>query len=230
MPMILESNLNQPNCQTALRASSIAVVFSLVMCFPSRSATTQKVEIKISPMDPKEAAKVSYTRDIKPLLANDCEECHSGDDQKSGLDVSSVAALKKGGRKAGPSIIAGKPDESPLVKYVRGLADGPQMPKGEPALNAHELHLIRSWIAAGATDDTGKTPPNSRAPKAQTRAISIDDVKGAEQVVNAFIFVGSMDQFKARSGFCPGLVPPAPQESFREAFNAIDPFAIALRP
>src|SRR5205085_10538036 len=49
--------------------------------------------------------------------------------------------------------VPGKPDESPLVAYVRGLRT-PQMPKGNPPLSEQELHLIRLWILAGAQDDS----------------------------------------------------------------------------
>jgi hypothetical protein len=125
-----------------------------LICFGSaaRGGEKKTVAINIRPIDPKEAAKVTYKRDIKPLLVNACVECHSTEDHKGGLDVTSIAAMKKGGKKAGPSIIPGKPDDSPIVKYIRGLADGPQMPKGEPELSEGDLHLIRSWIAAGALD------------------------------------------------------------------------------
>src|SRR5271156_523604 len=112
----------------------------------AKSAT----EIKIRPIDLKESAKVSYSRDIKPILASDCDECHSAEDHKSNFDVSSVASLLKHGKKAGPGVVPGKPDDSAIVQYIRGLADGPQMPKGEPPLSEQDLHLIRSWIAAGA--------------------------------------------------------------------------------
>src|SRR6185503_18391804 len=61
------------------------------------------------------------------------------------------------GKKAGPGIVPGKPDESSLVQYIRGLADAPQMPKGSDALSEDELHRIRLWIAAGAKDDSAET-------------------------------------------------------------------------
>ena len=120
------------------------------------AAERKKVSINVRPIDSTAAAKVSYARDIKPILVNSCVECHSTEDKKSGFDASSVAALKQKGKKAGPGIVPGKPDESAIVQYIRGLADAPQMPKGSDPLSEDELHLIRMWIAAGAKDDSAE--------------------------------------------------------------------------
>ena len=133
---------------------ALAILFSA--CSLLFAAEKKKTEIKIRPIDSVAAAKVSFTRDIKPILINTCTECHSVEDRKSNFEVTSVDTLKQKGKKAGPGIIPGKPDESSVVKYIRGLADGPQMPKGSPALSEDELHLIRSWIAAGAKDDSAE--------------------------------------------------------------------------
>ena len=111
-------------------------------------AKKKPVEIKIRSIDSAAAAKVSFSRDIKPILINTCTECHSAEDRKSDFEVTTVETLKQKEGKAGAGVIPGKPDESSVVQYIRGLADGPQMPKGSPALSEEELHLIRSWIAA----------------------------------------------------------------------------------
>src|SRR5690349_14844926 len=134
-------------------AAAMVFIASGLVCM---GAETKKVEVKIRPIDAKEAAKVSFTRDIKPILVNNCVECHSTEDRKSNFEVTSVETLKQKGKKAGAGVIPGKPDQSSVVQYIRGLADGPQMPKGEPALSEDELHLIRSWIAAGAKDDSAE--------------------------------------------------------------------------
>jgi mono/diheme cytochrome c family protein len=147
------------NRKSNWRLSSLAVGFLLLSIFLSAGAAEEEarkkvVEILIQPIDATAAATVSYTRDVKPLLVDNCLECHSPKDHKGGLDASTVAGMLKGGKKAGASIIPGKPDDSPLIQYVRGLKL-PQMPKGSPALDPKELHLLREWIAAGARDDSG---------------------------------------------------------------------------
>ncbi|HZM01913.1 MAG TPA: PSD1 and planctomycete cytochrome C domain-containing protein, partial [Candidatus Saccharimonadales bacterium] len=202
------------------KISAALCLFASLAAFAADSKS--KVEIKIRPIDPKEAAKVSYSRDIKPILANDCDECHSSDDHKSDFDISSVATLKKHGKKAGPGVIPGKPDDSAIVKYIRGLANGPQMPKGETPLSEQELHLIRSWIAAGAVDDSATFVAAAAVRKKQPINASAD-------LINAFIFGNSDDQFAARRAIRLSLVPPppAPPKVSGPVFNDIDRFIVA---
>jgi len=109
--------------------------------------------IAIRPIEAAAAAKVSYYRDIKPLLANYCVECHGTTEPEGEYQVGSVSELLKSGKKNGPGVIPGKPDESPVVRYIRGELK-PQMPKGNPPLSEENLHLLREWISAGAKDDS----------------------------------------------------------------------------
>ena len=133
-----------------------------------RGAEEQKkrpiTEIKIRNLDTNEAAKVSYARQIKPILTDNCDECHSADEHKGNFEITSVAQLIKGGKKVSPAIIPGKPDESPMVEYLRGKRE-PQMPKGNPALTEDELHLVRLWILAGAKDDSDIVVADQKASK-----------------------------------------------------------------
>src|SRR2546423_711951 len=141
-------NQNQKFRQRMAAVLVVATLLNTIFLHEASAADAKKkVEIKIRPIDPTAAAKVSFARDIKPILINNCVECHSVEDRKSNFEVTSVETLKQKGKKAGPGVIPGKPDESAVVQYIRGLADAPQMPKGQPLLNEDELHLIRSWIA-----------------------------------------------------------------------------------
>lgn len=110
-----------------------------------------------------EAKQVSYVRDVVPILELHCVECHNPDKAKGDFDATSVPTLILPGKKAGPGVLPGKPDESSIVEYIRG-AKRPQMPKGEEPISEQELHIIRMWIAAGALDDTAPAP----VPVAQT--------------------------------------------------------------
>jgi hypothetical protein len=121
-------------------------------------------EIKLRKLDAAEAAKISYARQIKPILTDNCDECHSADEHKGGFVITSVLTLIKGGKKAAPAIIPGKPDDSPFVQYLRGQRE-PQMPKGNPALTEDELNLVRLWILAGAKDDSDIIVADQKATK-----------------------------------------------------------------
>jgi hypothetical protein len=208
---------------------AVAAVAWPVFC--GAAPDEKRVEIKVRSIDLKEAAKVSFTRDIQPLLASDCDECHSAADHKGGFDISSVASLKKGGKKGGAGVVPEHPDESAIVKYVRGLAAGPRMPKGEPPLTEAELHLLRSWIAADAVDDSATAGVSAGGTKTiRTNAVSALAPDATRHLLDAFIFGSDkMEQFAARRALRLALVPPAPAPPKVQgpAFNEIDQFVAA---
>jgi Planctomycete cytochrome C len=103
----------------------------------------------IRPIDDAEAAKVTYAADVAPILKAQCVPCHEGDQAAEGLDLSTVEGMLKGGEHGEPAFVAGKPDDSPLVQYIRGIKE-PKMPKGKREMSEDDLHVIRMWIAAGA--------------------------------------------------------------------------------
>lgn len=139
-----------------LRGCLLGALPVLLSAVQASAAEAEKVQpIAIRPIDPSAALKVSYYRDVRPILADHCIECHGVDEPKGEYRMTSVAELLKSGKKNGPGIIPGKPDESPMVRYIRGELK-PQMPKGNPVLSSDALHTIRLWIAAGATDDTAE--------------------------------------------------------------------------
>ena len=111
--------------------------------------------VAIKDFTPAEAEAVSYTNDIVPLMQQYCTDCHEdGGESEGGWDATTVANMLMEGKKAGAGVIPGDPDNSSVVKYIRGELK-PRMPKRKPALSVEELHVIRMWIAAGAKDDTG---------------------------------------------------------------------------
>lgn len=192
------------------------------------AADAKRVDIPLRPIDPKAAARVSYYRDIKPLLSSDCDECHSADDHKGGFDISTVETLKKGGKKGGAGVIPGQPDKSSIVTYVLGLGHGPQMPKGETPLTEDQLHLIRSWIAAGAIDDSAQAA--ALEAKNAPHPVTTLNAGAAAELVNAFIFgTDKNEQFAARRALRLMLVPPVapPPKVAGPAYNAIDQFVIS---
>ena len=196
------------------------------------SATHQGSEIRVREIEPATAAQVSYARQIKPIFANHCLECHSGDERKGGLDASSVRNLMKGGKKAGRAIVPGRPDESPLVQHLRGLRE-PQMPKGNPALSEEELHLIRQWIFAGARDDSASVAVEEKksdsAGVGGQASLAADD-PGTQKALNDLLFSGNNEarlfaQRKLRLTLLPK--PPEPPSVKGPVFGPIDQFIVA---
>jgi len=91
-----------------------------------------------------------FEQKIRPVLAKNCYACHSTDTKVAmgGLYLDSKAGARKGGT-SGPAVVAGKPEESPLVKAVRH--EGRQMPPAGKLPDAVIADLER-WVAMGAPD------------------------------------------------------------------------------
>ena len=96
-----------------------------------------------------DAAKIEFFEShIRPLLATSCYECHT-DSAKGGLRVDSRIALLKGGNR-GPAIVAGRPEESLLIKATSHSVDSLKMPKDGAKLKDQEIADLSRWIREGA--------------------------------------------------------------------------------
>jgi mono/diheme cytochrome c family protein len=106
------------------------------------------------------AARIDFQRQIQPILAESCLECHSQDKRKGGLSLATYDDLLEGG-KDGAIVRPGNSANSLLVHRLTGEVE-PQMPKDEAPLADAELALIRLWIDQGAR--ATPTSPAARAP------------------------------------------------------------------
>ena len=98
-----------------------------------------------------QAAERTFTLKVLPLLKAKCFACHGDDPKeiKGSLDVRSREGLLQGGESEEPSLVPGKPEDSPLYQAV--LWEGIEMPpKENDRLTKVETEFIREWIAAGA--------------------------------------------------------------------------------
>jgi WD40 repeat protein len=101
-----------------------------------------------------QAQAPSYARDVRPFLAKYCLECHNSRNAKAALNLETFQGLLKGSED-GPVLVAGKPDESPLVVLVESkgkLRMPPETVKRRP--KAAEVAVLRAWVKAGAKDDS----------------------------------------------------------------------------
>ena len=94
---------------------------------------------------------VDFERDIEPIFASRCVECHGTDKQESGLRVDRRASLIRGGDSGLPAIMPGDVGKSYLLELVRGSDDAElrMPPQGDP-LSASQIELLARWIAEGA--------------------------------------------------------------------------------
>ncbi len=89
------------------------------------------------------ATGVSFADDVLPLLEANCASCH-GEMALGGLQAIDYETLMAGGQ-SGAVVVAGSPDESPIVV---------QMGEEHPAVLAgDDLQTLIDWIAAGAQNN-----------------------------------------------------------------------------
>lgn len=106
--------------------------------------------------------RVSFARDIAPLLATKCLACHQPSKAKSNYRLHTPAALVTAGRTGDPPIVAGKPDQSPVYRLLLATDPDDRMPKDDDPLPPGQIALIRRWIEQGARTD-GFAPDQSIA-------------------------------------------------------------------
>ena len=104
----------------------------------------------------KVAADVLFARIVLPLFKAKCLGCHGEDPKKKlkgDFDMRNRAGLLKGGESEEPSIVPGKPLQSPLYLAVtrEHEDDWESMPpKENDKLSTVQVAYIKDWIAGGA--------------------------------------------------------------------------------
>lgn len=149
---------------------------------------------------------------VEPLLKERCLECHNPTKSKSGLDVSSLQSMLKGGDR-GPAVLPGRPVESNLYTFLSAGADPHMPPKRQ--LTEEQAGIIKAWIERlGVTQS--KTAAGSNVPSAAGTSTAVNPSKpiwvpparlAAPLVIDRYIELG----LKAR-GEKP--TPPADDNAF----------------
>jgi WD40 repeat protein len=101
---------------------------------------------------------VDFEKDVYPILEANCLACHNVGIAESKLNVETVEAIRKGGKR-GPAIVPKKPDESLLFQFA-SRSKQPAMPplpnKVEAAaLTPRQLGVLKQWILEGARGGAG---------------------------------------------------------------------------
>ena len=95
-----------------------------------------------------------FEKRIRPVLSEHCYECHGPEKQKGGLRLDSRDAVLKGGD-SGPALVAGKPDDSLIIKAARYTDKDLAMPPskdGSKKLPVAVIADLESWVKRGAPD------------------------------------------------------------------------------
>ncbi|HTI71115.1 MAG TPA: PSD1 and planctomycete cytochrome C domain-containing protein [Candidatus Limnocylindria bacterium] len=98
--------------------------------------------------------KADFSRDILPILSDNCFACHGPDTNKikGGLRLDLTGAALKPSKSGKTAIVAGKPAESELVRRLLTSDEDDRMPPPEShkTLTGAQKDLLQRWIAEGA--------------------------------------------------------------------------------
>ena len=103
-------------------------------------------------------ARISFARDVRPIIERSCADCHTGEKIKGNFSLASRDGLLKGGQSGDPAVVPGRSAESHLLRYVTDQVEDLEMPplrrrEKYPALAPAEIEILRTWIDAGAEWD-----------------------------------------------------------------------------
>lgn len=161
-------------------------------------------------------------RDITAILSAKCWVWHGRREKMGGLDVRTRESIARGG-KSGPAVLAGKPDESLVVKRIASQEMPPpklQEQYSVRGLTDDELAKVRQWIADGARPDFEKplevNVTNDPAIRAKDRAFwafrppSRPAVPAGKHPIDA---LAAKDSTLLRRAYFDLIgLPPAPEE------------------
>jgi hypothetical protein len=97
--------------------------------------------------------KLDFNRDIRPILAENCFQCHGFDEKarqaELRLDVAESALADRDGV---PAIVPGNPEESELWRRITSDDDAEKMPPPDShrTLKPEQIDTLKRWIEEGA--------------------------------------------------------------------------------
>ena len=174
---------------------------------------------------PRDPRHLSYNRDVRPILAENCFPCHGPDKaaRKAGLRLDREEIAKGTLASGTVPVVAGAPDKSALVARVLHADEERRMPlakSGRARLSPEQIATLRRWIAEGAEWEPhwAYIPPVRPTPPA-TR-----DTRWSRNAIDAFILApiekaglrpspeASRAQLLRRLSFDLTGLPPTPEE------------------
>ncbi|MBL9190478.1 MAG: PSD1 domain-containing protein [Opitutaceae bacterium] len=175
------------------------------MIHPARRAARPRLALLVLASAVSLAAaetRVDFVRDIQPILAGRCYDCHGLEEPKARLHLTTGAHARAGGRSGLPALVPGEPDKSELFLRVVSPHEDEVMPQKGDRLKPAEIALLRRWIEEGAV-----WPDNLRhwayvKPVRPAVPASAPRAPGIRNPIDAFVFARL-----AQEGLAPS--PPA---------------------
>lgn len=171
------------------------------------------------------AATIDFSRDIQPLLSENCYHCHGQDaNERKGdlrLDVEKDA-------KAAKAVVAGKSHESSLIERIFSTDPDEVMPtpKSNRKLTEAQKQLLKQWIDEGAKWGKHWAFERIERPKVPTRS---GDILSPQQDQDGPAPINPIDAF-VRAKLAEKGMKPSPQASAETLLRRVSLDLIGLPP
>lgn len=131
----------------------LAMIFTARSTFACRTAVVGLM-LLLTQARAVEAQTVDYERDVQPILAEHCAQCHGTDEgsRKASLRLDLRDSALKGGESGDPAIVPGKPEMSELIRRIITPDAGELMPppQANKPLTAAQIDTLKKWVSEGA--------------------------------------------------------------------------------
>ncbi|MBC8065052.1 MAG: DUF1549 domain-containing protein [Chlorobia bacterium] len=129
--------------------------------------------------------KVSFSRQVAPIMRAHCTSCHGTKSPAANLDLSSLNGILKGGI-GGTSAVGGDPSKSSLLQRALGHGNRPRMPLGFAPLKAEQVSILERWIKEGAKADVGKATHWAYIPPSRPEVPQVKNARWVRNPIDAF--------------------------------------------
>lgn len=152
----------QPEQENHARQIDLLPISRQVPCRCSRILGVFRLPLRFAFLLPclGSAAEISFSRQIAPLLVEQCVECHRADKVKGSYRLDTWDEMQKSGDSEAPAITPGDPEKSELYRLLVVHDEEDRMPKKADPLPPKSINLIKDWIAAGAVFDGAESQLN----------------------------------------------------------------------
>ena len=167
---------------------ALGVTAAFAQAAPDNKASDKKADSRTAAKPMPAAFPASdvqfYETQVKPILKTSCYSCHEGAGSSGQLELSTRAAILKGGT-SGPGVILEKPADSLILKAIRG--QGRQMPP-RGSLSDTQIETLTKWVKMGLPmpADSAPATKNDKADKSdKSGKVGADAAKHGPPPVNA---------------------------------------------
>ncbi len=112
-------------------------------------AAFASIAVAAPEIPPAAQRKVDFEKDVAPIFATSCMQCHANGKYEADLSIESREKLLEGGASS-PAIDVGKSSESLLIQLVSGTDPDRIMPQKGKRLTPEQIGVLRAWIDQGA--------------------------------------------------------------------------------